>query len=132
MKTHLLTSLLLFCYIAVFGKQEISITNITAKTLVVRQEKSLVLSFNMQLSQTLAGLQKSGDSTDIYFIEVWLKDTSGFISASKGFGNYTDKEGCFRINYSQSISYTSKNYSVLGEPLSYDERLLACETGNYS
>lgn len=110
MRKHILLSFLCSIASALFARQEITVQNISLQSVEYRNVSCLAVQCDILLSQTYNERIRSGDSAEVYFFEVWLKDSADYMQSSKGFGTMTDSIGRLKCSGPILLRYDVKMY----------------------
>lgn len=113
LRTLLYILLLLVLPVAtITARQEITFQNITLQPTVQSNVNCLAVQCDVVLKETYNQRILAGDSNEVYYIEVWLKDSSNYIRSAKGFGTLTDSIGRLKIRTPLYLVYDAKMYGA--------------------
>lgn len=94
------------------ARQEISFQNISLQKVVQGNVSCLAVQCDVMLAETYNQRILAGDSTEVYYIEVWLKDSVNYIRSAKGFGTLTDSIGRLKTRTPLYLVYDAKMYGA--------------------
>jgi hypothetical protein len=110
-----LLNILLFLLLPVAfvsARQEITFQNITLQKVTQNSVACLAIQCDVVLSETYNQRIQAGDSNEVYYIEVWLKDSTNYIRSAKGYGTLTDSIGRLKIRTPLYLVYDAKMYGA--------------------